>query len=89
MTDAVDRPQPRRPVVGGGIAGLAAACRGSRRRCGRTPRSSLLEAADRVGGKLRPGEVAGVWVDVGAEAMLARRPEGVGRCIGRRAGRRA
>jgi oxygen-dependent protoporphyrinogen oxidase len=38
----------------------------------------VLEATDRVGGKLRRGEVAGVTVDVGAEAMVNRRPEGVG-----------
>ncbi|MDN5746775.1 MAG: protoporphyrinogen oxidase [Nocardioidaceae bacterium] len=36
----------------------------------------LLEATDRVGGKLRAGQVAGVSVDVGAEAMLHRRVEG-------------
>jgi oxygen-dependent protoporphyrinogen oxidase len=38
----------------------------------------VLEASDRVGGKLRLAEVAGVPVDVGAEAVLARRPEAVG-----------
>lgn len=61
-------------VVGGGIAGLAAAyaaARGGRRDV------LLLEGADRLGGKLRLEEVAGVPVDVGAEAMLNRRPEGV------------
>ena len=36
----------------------------------------VLEATDRAGGKLRAGQVAGVTVDVGAEAMLHRRPEG-------------
>ncbi|GAT82782.1 protoporphyrinogen oxidase [Streptomyces sp. F-3] len=38
---------------------------------------TVLEAADRVGGKLLPGEIAGVRVDLGAESMLARRPEAV------------
>ncbi|MBD0838335.1 protoporphyrinogen oxidase [Streptomyces sp. TRM68416] len=60
-------------VVGGGIAGLAAAHRlldGGRR-------VTLLEASDRLGGKLLPGEIAGVRVDLGAESMLARRPEAV------------
>ena len=38
----------------------------------------LLEASPEVGGKLRSAQVAGLTVDVGAEAMLARRPEGVG-----------
>jgi protoporphyrinogen/coproporphyrinogen III oxidase len=37
----------------------------------------LLEASSRVGGKLLGHDVAGVRVDVGAEAMLSRRPEGV------------
>ncbi|MEV7684840.1 protoporphyrinogen oxidase [Streptomyces bungoensis] len=60
-------------VVGAGIAGLAAAHRlvlgGAR--------VTVLEASGRVGGKLLPGEIAGVRVDLGAESMLARRPEAV------------
>ncbi|MFE1885979.1 protoporphyrinogen oxidase [Streptomyces diastatochromogenes] len=36
-----------------------------------------MEASERVGGKLLPGEIAGVRVDLGAESMLARRPEAV------------
>ncbi len=60
-------------VVGGGISGLTAAY--DLVAAGRDV--LLLEATDRVGGKLRRGEVAGVTVDVGAEAMLHRRPEGV------------
>lgn len=60
-------------VVGGGMAGLAAAHR--LLAAGRSV--VLLEAADRVGGKLRAGEVAGVPVDLGAESILARRPEAV------------
>ncbi|QTE01640.1 protoporphyrinogen oxidase [Streptomyces cyanogenus] len=58
-------------VIGAGIAGLAAA----HRLLGRGARVTVLEAGDRVGGKLLPGEVAGVRVDLGAESMLARRPE--------------
>ncbi|MCH5672287.1 protoporphyrinogen oxidase [Streptomyces gilvus] len=61
-------------VVGAGIAGLAAAHRLLLRGAGVT----VLEASDRVGGKLLPGEIAGVRVDLGAESMLARRPEAVG-----------
>ncbi|MFB7509692.1 protoporphyrinogen oxidase [Streptomyces broussonetiae] len=60
-------------VIGAGIAGLAAA----HRLLGRGARVTVLEAADRVGGKLLPGEIAGVRVDLGAESMLARRPEAV------------
>lgn len=37
----------------------------------------VLEASPRVGGSLRTAEVGGVVVDVGAEAMLNRRPEAV------------
>jgi oxygen-dependent protoporphyrinogen oxidase len=62
-------------VVGGGIAGLAAADRLARERP--DIEVLLLEASDRTGGKLRRMRVAGSWVDVGAEAMLARRPEGL------------
>ncbi|MGV9453998.1 protoporphyrinogen oxidase [Streptomyces sp. NPDC003635] len=61
-------------VIGGGIAGLAAA----HRLVGEGRRVTVLEAADRIGGKLLPGEIAGVRVDLGAESMLARRPEAVG-----------
>ncbi|MFJ4514725.1 protoporphyrinogen oxidase [Streptomyces sp. NPDC088816] len=60
-------------VIGAGIAGLAAAHRLLRQGA----RVTVLEAAERVGGKLLPGEIAGVRVDLGAESMLARRPEAV------------
>lgn len=62
-------------VIGGGIAGLAAAHEIGRR----LPSASvlLLEGSPVIGGKLRVGELDGVPVDVGAEALLARRPEGI------------
>ncbi|MFD8519971.1 protoporphyrinogen oxidase [Streptomyces capillispiralis] len=60
-------------VIGAGIAGLAAAHRLVRRGA----RVTVLEASDRVGGKLLPGEIAGARVDLGAESLLARRPEAV------------
>ncbi|MFJ8586836.1 protoporphyrinogen oxidase [Streptomyces sp. NPDC093595] len=60
-------------VIGGGIAGLAAAHRLAT--AGR--RVTLLEATGRLGGKLHAGELAGAPVDLGAESMLARRPEAV------------
>ncbi len=62
-------------VVGGGVAGLTAA-REIRRRHPRQP-VVVLEGSDRVGGKLRLEEVGGVTLDVGAESLLARRPEAV------------
>lgn len=60
-------------VIGAGIAGLAAA----HRLLQRGARVTVLEASGRVGGKLLPGEIAGARVDLGAESMLARRPEAV------------
>ncbi len=66
---------PHVVVVGGGIAGLVAARDVARALPG--VRVSLLEGGDRVGGKLRREEVGGHLVDVGAESLLARRPEGL------------
>ena len=60
-------------VIGGGVAGLAAA----HRLLDAGRQVTVLEASDRVGGKLLPGRIAGVRVDFGAESMLARRPEAV------------
>jgi oxygen-dependent protoporphyrinogen oxidase len=67
---------PRRVVIiGAGISGLAAAWELAER--DPLAQITVLEAAGSAGGKLRRAEVAGVQVDVGAEALLARRPEGV------------
>jgi oxygen-dependent protoporphyrinogen oxidase len=62
-------------VVGAGITGLAAAFEWRRRR----PDDEIvvLEAGDRVGGKLHRVELAGHWYDTGPEAMLARVPDAV------------
>ncbi len=66
---------PRVVVIGGGIAGLAAAARLHEER----PDAEILvlEGSPGIGGKLKLGEVGGVTLDVGAEAMLNRRPEAV------------
>jgi len=60
-------------VIGGGIAGLSAAffLRDA------PVRVTVLEGAPRLGGKLSASDVAGVAMDEGAEALLARRPEGI------------
>jgi protoporphyrinogen/coproporphyrinogen III oxidase len=63
---------PHVVIVGGGIAGLAAAffLRDE------PVRVTVLEGTPRLGGKLSVSEVAGVAVDEGAEALLVTRPEG-------------
>ncbi|MEU0397705.1 protoporphyrinogen oxidase [Streptomyces sp. NPDC006208] len=70
----MDTAAPHVVVVGGGIAGLAAA----HRLLAAGARVTLLEATGHLGGKLQAGEIEGAPVDLGAESMLARRPEGVG-----------
>ena len=60
-------------VIGGGVSGLTAAWELSRP--GSNVAVTLIEGTERVGGKLRLEEVAGVRIDVGAESVLARRPE--------------
>jgi oxygen-dependent protoporphyrinogen oxidase len=65
-------PRPVIAIVGAGIAGLAAAffLRDE-------PADVIvLDGAPRPGGKLAVAEVGGCRVDVGAEALLTRRPEG-------------
>jgi oxygen-dependent protoporphyrinogen oxidase len=87
-SSSVRPPQaPRVVVIGGGIAGLAAAARLLGVSAGADtegpdaptvlPRVTVLEESDRFGGKLLSGEVGGIPVDLGAESMLARRPEAV------------
>jgi protoporphyrinogen/coproporphyrinogen III oxidase len=71
MTDAPTRAHIA--VVGGGVAGLTAAYHAA---VGGA-RVTLLEGSTDVGGKLRVSDIAGLPVDEGAEAMLARRPEGL------------
>ncbi len=66
---------PHVAVVGGGVAGLVAALDV----LDAVPSATVtvLEGSDRVGGKLRLEDVAGHRVDVGAESLLAVRPEAV------------
>ncbi|MFE9374862.1 protoporphyrinogen oxidase [Streptomyces sp. NPDC006711] len=72
MDNAPDR-TPHVVVVGGGISGLAAA----HRLLAAGVRVTVLEGSAVLGGKLLSGEIEGAPVDLGAESMLARRPEGL------------
>ena len=65
----------RLAVVGSGITGLAAAFEWHRRHP--DDEVVVLEAGDRIGGKLHRVELGGHWYDTGPEAVLARVPEAV------------
>jgi oxygen-dependent protoporphyrinogen oxidase len=73
MTDDATAATPHVIVVGGGIAGLSAAFYLRDEQV----RVTVLEGSPRLGGKLSASDVAGVSMDEGAEALLARRPEGI------------
>src|SRR4051794_31640662 len=60
-------------VVGGGIAGLAAAWYASKG----DAEVVLYEASDRLGGKLLTGEFEGLPVETGPDTILARVPWGL------------
>jgi protoporphyrinogen/coproporphyrinogen III oxidase len=64
-------------IVGGGIAGLAAAWElsGGSEPSASAPRIELIEASDHFGGPLVSAEFCGRVVDLGPDGFLARRPE--------------
>ncbi len=71
-------------MVGGGIAGLAAAWElvtGPGWEGASPPTVHVFEAGADVGGKLRSAEFAGRRVDLAADAFLARRPEATELCL--------
>jgi oxygen-dependent protoporphyrinogen oxidase len=76
---------PSRPttvaIIGGGIAGLAAAWElVSGTTTDPPPTVHVYESEERLGGKLRSTQFAGRTVDLAADAFLARRPEATDLC---------
>lgn len=76
MSDASER---HVVIIGGGIAGLAAAWRLQQQRAadGAGYRISLLEASDRLGGKLQTEQYDGLTVEAGPDSFLSYKPAGV------------
>lgn len=81
MTATPDRRVPTPPsecdvlVIGAGISGLVAAMRVQR--ADPELQVEVIDIAPYAGGKLRTAQLAGTTIDVGAEAVIARRPEGL------------
>jgi len=72
--------RPSVVVVGGGIAGLAAAWElsgGADGPAADAARIEVIEASDHLGGALATTEFAGRTLDLGPDGFLARRPEAV------------
>jgi oxygen-dependent protoporphyrinogen oxidase len=69
-------------VLGGGITGLAAAHRLLHARGAPAPdlRITLVEAGDRLGGKIVTERVDGFVIEGGPDSFLATKPRGIGLC---------
>jgi oxygen-dependent protoporphyrinogen oxidase len=82
VSGAGRRPDRSVVVIGGGIAGLAAAWEltGGEQADPDAPRVYVVEAARRLGGPLHSETFDGRVVDVGPDAFLGRRPEAAGLC---------
>ncbi len=84
MSGAAGGPPRAAPIVviGGGIAGLAAAWEltGGERPDPGAPRVVLLEAGPRLGGPLDSAPIDGTVVDLGPDGFLGRRPEAAALC---------
>ena len=69
-------PRKRVAVLGGGIAGLAAAYTLARaRQAGAPVEELLIEARDRLGGVIRTERVEGFVIEAGPDSFLAEKPE--------------
>jgi len=69
-------------IVGGGVAGLAAAHRVVEwsRECGRAVALTLLEAADRLGGTIQTERRDGFLVECGPDSFLSEKPWALALC---------
>jgi oxygen-dependent protoporphyrinogen oxidase len=72
--------RPHAVVVGGGITGLAAAYRLVKSVNGRPIDVTLLEASDRLGGKLLTVDIEGLQLEAGADSFVVRKPWAVELC---------
>ena len=72
----IDQPRPHVVVVGGGIAGLAAAHRLVEigREHGRPLRVTLLEAGHRLGGSIATERVDGFVIEAGPDSFISEKP---------------
>lgn len=75
-----ERDRPRVVVVGGGIAGLTAAWALATGRSGTARAVTVLEAGERLGGKVATERFAGIDLDCGPDSFLARTPAAVEVC---------
>lgn len=67
-------------IVGGGIAGLAAAHRAAKTAGARPGQIVLIEGERRLGGKIVTDRVDGFVIEGGPDTFLAYKPRGVGLC---------
>lgn len=65
-------------IIGGGISGLAAAYRLARE--APAVHVTLVEAEERLGGKIATEQVAGFIIEAGPDSFLSSKPRGVGLC---------
>jgi oxygen-dependent protoporphyrinogen oxidase len=65
-------------IVGGGVAGLTAAYRLAQ--TDDPPAVTVLDADERIGGKIRSVDVGGLTLDAGADSFVARKPWAVDLC---------
>jgi protoporphyrinogen/coproporphyrinogen III oxidase len=73
-----DPTRPHMVVIGGGISGLAAAHRIVRD--APAMRVTLVEAEDRLGGKIVTERIDGFVIEGGPDSFLATKPRGIGLC---------